>query len=672
MSTTNRAVITVNTEQPSEHVVNPYIFGHFVEDIRDHMDAMLAFVLKDMDFEDEESASGVSAGWHAVTNGKNTEYALEPAAPRHSGHSQRIRVFSADRCYGGVGQQVSVDGGMAYRVNMTARASMELRSAVVELTDRSTGERLARAELALRGHRWYEYEAELIPSRACEQAEFRILISSEEETWRDGMGSGMLWLDHVSMIPSDSMGYVKREVVELTRRLKPGMMRLAGNYISAYHFEDAIGPVLERPNMLNEAWGGWTNKYFGTDEFLQFCRDTDTEPLICVNAGTGTPEEAADWLEYCNGGTDTPFGALRAKNGHPEPYGVKYWEIGNEIYGPWQHGHCTAEEFAHRYNRFADAMKAVDSDIVLLACGDCDPEWNRTVLAISAAKMDMLTLHIYHGFGTVGITPNTPREERYPAVMSFSEVSRAAIGLTEEIIKGNPAYSHVKLAITEYNTMYYPNTIREGRPMEHTLEAAVANAANFNEFIRQSHLVEIGSYSDLVNGWLGGLIRVGDCYADQYRGKETGWSGKNGVVYGTPTFHVMEAYANRDISRVLPVETDCATFDWPSGCKRFGLQPGPLPTLDVTAATDEAGSVLSLFVVNRGLAAVEAELAIGSFAGAAGGANVWELAGDDYETINSVFEPEAVTVQERKLELGDGQPTLAMRPHSVCVVEIRK
>ncbi|GLX68214.1 alpha-L-arabinofuranosidase C-terminal domain-containing protein [Paenibacillus glycanilyticus] len=666
-----RAVITVNTETPSAHRVNPYIFGHFVEDIRDHMDAMLAFTLKDMDFEDEADGRGVSSGWYAVTNGKNTEYALEPAAPRHSGHSQRIRILSADRCYGGIGQRVSVEGGMAYRIHAVARAAIDLRIAACELVDRSTGELLGRAELKLSGHRWQEYKTQMTPSRSCENAEFRILLSSEEETWRDGMGSGMLWLDHVSMLPSDSIGYVKREVVELTKQLKPGMMRIAGNYISAYHFEDAIGPVLERPNMINEAWGGWTNKYFGTDEFLQFCRDTDTEPLICVNAGTGTPEEAAAWLEYCNGSIDTEYGALRALNGHPEPYGVRYWEIGNEIYGSWQHGHCTAEEFAYRYNRFADAMKAVDPDIVLLACGDCDPEWNRTVLDISASKMDMLTIHIYHGFGTVGITPNTSAEERYPAVMSFPEISRTVISKAEHLIRSNPAYSHVKLAITEYNTMYYPNTIREGRPMEHTLEAAVANAANLNEFIRQSHLVEIGSFSDLVNGWLGGCIRVGDCYADQYRGKEAGWSGRSRVVYGTPTFHMMKEYANREISRIVPANADCETFEWPSGSKRFGLEPGPLPALDVAAAVDESGRVLTLFVVNRGLSSIDAELIIGSFADA-GEAKVWELAGDHYETINSVFEPEAVTMREQRLDFGSSKPVLAMRPHSVCVVEVRK
>ncbi|MGG4032399.1 alpha-L-arabinofuranosidase C-terminal domain-containing protein [Paenibacillus cisolokensis] len=666
-----RATIAVDVESVSAHCVNPYIFGHFVEDIRDHMEAMLAFVLKDMDFEDEADIHGVSSGWYPVTDGKNTEYALEPAAPRHSGHSQRIRILSADRCRGGIGQRVSVEGGMTYLLKIVARASVDLRAAVCELADRKTGELLGRAELVLRGHKWRMYELELTSSRTCEDAEFRIMLSAEEESWRDTIGSGTIWLDHVSMLPSDSVGYVKREVVERTRELKPGMMRLAGNYISAYHFEYAIGPVLERPNMINEAWGGWTHKYFGTDEFLRFCRDTDTEPLICVNAGTGTPEEAAAWVEYCNGGTDTEYGALRARNGHPEPYGVKYWEIGNEIYGPWQHGHCTAEQYAHRYNRFADAMKRVDPDIVLLACGDCNPEWNRTLLRISADKLDMLTLHIYHGSATVGITPDTSKEERYPAVVAFPEVSRAIIGRTEELIAGNPAYAHVKLAITEYNTMYYPNTIRQGRPMEHTLEAAVANAANLNEFIRQSHLVQIGSFSDLVNGWLGGCIRVGDGYADQYRGKTAGWSGRSRVVYGTPTFHVMKTYANRQIARVVPVSTNCGTYHWASGSRRYGAEPGPLPVLDVTATLDESGHVLTIFAVNRGLAPVDAELRLGPFADAVE-ATVWELAGEDCETINSVFEPEAIVMRERRVDIAGDRPVLALKPHSVCVLEIRR
>lgn len=243
-----KAAVSIDMQSAGEASIHPYLFGHFVEDIRDHMDAMLAFVLKDMDFEDE-AAGGVSSGWHPVTDGKNTLYALEPAAPRHSGHSQKIRVFGADRCRGGIGQRVSVEGGSTYNVRIVARAMPEVRSFVCELADSRSGELLARSEVALESHNWRTYRFSLTPSRDAEQAEFRLTISSEEEGWRDSTGSGTLWLDHVSMLPSYSRGIVKREIVEMTRRLKPGMMRLAGNHISAYHFEHAIGPDLERPNM---------------------------------------------------------------------------------------------------------------------------------------------------------------------------------------------------------------------------------------------------------------------------------------------------------------------------------------------------------------------------------------------------------------------------------------
>jgi alpha-N-arabinofuranosidase len=667
----NLSTITIDTAAAGEERINPFIFGHFVEDIRDHMDAMLAFTLKDMDFEEEAASHGVSAGWYPVTNGKNTQYSLEPAAPKHSGHSQRIRIFSDDRCYGGIAQRVAVKGGMTYRLRLVARAAIELKALVCELVDPETGDQLGKAELELTNHNWQTYELELTALKSLERAELRLLISSEEEVWRDSTGSGMLWIDHVSMLPEDSVGFVKREVVEMTRQLKPGMMRLAGNYISAYHFEHAIGPVLERPNLVNEAWGGWTNKYFGTDEFLAFCQATDTEPLICVNAGTGTPEEAAAWLEYCNGDESTPYGALRAKNGHPEPYRVRYWEIGNEIYGPWQHGHCTAEQFAERYIRFAEALKRVDPEVVLLACGDVDPAWNRALLSAAAEHIDMLTLHIYHGAATVGIHPGTPKEARYTAVSSFPEVSRAIIGQADELVNSDTRYGHIKLAITEYNTMYYPNTIRKGLPNEHTLEAAVANAANLNEFIRQSKLVQIGSYSDLVNGWLGGCIRVGDHYADQYRGKVAGWSGKSQSVYGTPTYHVMQLYANRPIASVVPVQTECGSYPWEGSRPEFGLAASPLPTLDVAACLDDSKQVLTVFVVNRGLEPEEVDIHALAFEQEQ--ATLWEIGADDYEVINSVFEPERILAAEKSLAIpNDGHLRVRLRPHSVNVLELRR
>ncbi|WP_248925962.1 alpha-L-arabinofuranosidase C-terminal domain-containing protein [Paenibacillus hamazuiensis] len=666
----SKATVQIDAASILPGRINPYIFGHFVEDIRDHMDAMLAFVLKDMDFEDE-AVNGVSSGWYPITNGKNTQFALEPAAPRHSGHSQKIRLFSADQCMAGIGQRISVKGNVEYKVRMVARAALEIRRLRCEIAIPHTDNILCYADVELTSHNWREYSFAFTPAASAEQAEFRLSFSSEGASWKDSTASGIVWLDHVSMLPTDSVGIVKKEVVDMTRALNPGMMRIAGNYISAYHFEHAIGPDLERPNMINEAWGGWTNKYFGTDEFLAFCRATSTEPLICVNAGSGTPEEAVQWLEYCNGNEHTAFGALRIKNGYELPYGVKYWEIGNEIYGPWQVGHCSAEQYAHRYLSFAKAMKATDPNIILMACGEVNSEWIKTVLDIAGEYMDYLTLHIYHGFPTVGIDPNTPKKERYEAMVSFPEITRHIVNEASELIRSHDKHRHVKLAITEYNTMYYPNTIRKGLPMEHTLESAVANAANLNEYIRQASMIEIGSYSDLVNGWLGGCIRVGDHYADQYRGKLPGWSGKSLTVYGTPTYHVMKLYANRDIARTVASNVICGTFSVTAKNNPFGAKLDELPVLDVVTCLSESGDTLTLFAVNRGLEPVQAEISVDAF-NMSPDVTMWEMSGDDYEAINSVFTPDQMICRETKLRSGEGRMSCRLNAHSVYVLEMKR
>lgn len=665
------ATITIDCGRTSEHTVNPYLFGHFVEDIRDHMEAMLAHPLKDMDFESEaETKREVSGSWRTFTNGRNTRYALESPAPRHSGRAQRIRVLSDDEADAGIAQKAALKGPMAYEVRLVARASVELRYLFVDAVDRRTEELLGRTRIELAGHNWREYEARLPVSRECADAEIRVYVPAEHPRWRDHVSTGMLWLDHVSLLPEDHVGFVKREVVERARDLNAGMMRLAGNYISAYHWEQGVGPVLERPVLFNEAWGGWTNKYFGTDEFIRFCRELQVEPLICVNDGSGTPEEAAEWIEYCNGGIDTPMGALRAANGHPEPYGVRYWEVGNEVWGEWQVGTCSADSFAERYLRFARAMKKADPSIALLACGHTDPDWNRAVLDIAGEQMDYLTLHLYHGYGRFGMNRDTPAEDRYKAIAAFSEWTRDDIRRTAEQIRSDPKHRHVKLAITEYNTMYYPNTIRRGLPNEHTLGAAVANAANLNEMLRNSDLVHIGSFSDLVNGWLGGCIRVGDYYADQYCGKEAGWSGKPLTVYGTPTYEVMKLYANRGIRRMLHVDTACGTFSVQAP-KPAPIALDGLPDLDVAACANEDGSVVTVFVVNRSLREVKAELRLNAFE-SSGTATVYEITGDSFDDINSVFEPERIACASRTVSAEAWESGYPLRPASVYAFEFKK
>ncbi|WP_284645866.1 alpha-L-arabinofuranosidase C-terminal domain-containing protein [Paenibacillus silviterrae] len=664
------AKIKVNANQVGQSKINPYLFGHFVEDIRDHMEAMLAYPLSDMDFESTDSPyRGLSGSWRPFTNGKSTVYALEPAATLHSGHSQMVRIYSDDDGYAGISQAVAVKKDEeGYRLAVYARASVEIKYVAAEIVDQMSGEVLGRARIDLVSHYWKHYEARLPVLRDCERAEFRLYVPSEHARWLDHVSTGLLWLDHISLLPSDSVGNVRKEVVDLTRNLNAGMMRLAGNYISAYHWRQAVGPEYERPCVINEAWGGWTNKYFGTDEFIQFCRELKVEPLICVNDGSGTPEEAAEWVEYCNGDTDTPMGRLRAANGHAEPYGVKYWEIGNEVWGPWQVGHCSAEQFAERYTRFAKAMKAVDPGIKLLACGDTKMEWNKPLLEQAAEHMDYLTLHLYHGYNRFGMNRSTPQEERYKAIVSYPEWTRESLWQLRDMFASDQRYAHLKVAITEYNTMYYPNTIRKGLPNEHTLEAAVANAANLNELIRNSDMVEIGSFSDLVNGWLGGCIRVGDYYADQFRGKISGSSGKSLTVYGTPTYHVMAMYANRDLGYVVHSEAECGSFQVKSP-----LPGAPemehLPNLDVVACTNEPGDKLTVFIVNRSLEETVTDVQLNGFA-ASGTARLLELTAEDYEAINSVHAPDAVVSIVHELPFANSQVQCHLKAASVYVLEI--
>ncbi|MEM3883258.1 MAG: hypothetical protein QXO23_07770, partial [Candidatus Methanomethyliaceae archaeon] len=130
------------------------------------------------------------------------------------------------------------------------------------------------------------------------------------------------------------------DVAGAVRNIKCSLLRWpGGNFASAYHWMDGVGPIGERPQHINYIWGGFEPNRFGTDEFLEYCWLVGAAPYITINLGTGTLDEALHWLEYCNLDTPTKYAILRKKNGHAEPYKVRYWGIGNEVYGEWQVGH---------------------------------------------------------------------------------------------------------------------------------------------------------------------------------------------------------------------------------------------------------------------------------------------------------------------------------------------
>jgi len=190
-----------------------------------------------------------------------------------------------------------------------------------------------------------------------------------------GSGAGDFHIGAVALMPADNLDGFRPEIIAQLRQLHSGFWRLpGGNFISDFNWYDSVGPRDKRPPDFDYAWNAMQTNDVGMDEFMTFCKLIGVEPYITVNAGFGDAHSAAQEVEYMNGAATTPMGAERARNGHPEPYHVKFWDIGNEPYGPWQLGRTDLKYYLLKHNEFAKAMRAADPSITLLASGSMPEE----------------------------------------------------------------------------------------------------------------------------------------------------------------------------------------------------------------------------------------------------------------------------------------------------------
>ena len=174
-----------------------------------------------------------------------------------------------------------------------------------------------------------------------------------------------------------------------------------GNYVSNHRWEDSVGPVEERPVRLDLAWKALDPNQFGIKEFMDWCQKVGTEPMMALNLGTRGIDEAKDLVEYCNHPGGTALSELRKSHGSEAPYNIKMWCLGNEMDGPWQVGHKTAEEYGRLASEVGKALKLFDPSLELVACGSSSsnmptfPEWEETVLDHTWEIADYLSLHMY-------------------------------------------------------------------------------------------------------------------------------------------------------------------------------------------------------------------------------------------------------------------------------------
>jgi alpha-L-arabinofuranosidase len=312
---------------------------------------------------------------------------------------------------------------------------------------------------------------------------------------------------------SDANGF-RKDVMDEVRQMGVPIIRYpGGNFVSGYNWLDGVGPKQDRPRVLDKAWNSLNTNQFGTNEFMAWCKDVGTEPLMGLNLGTGTPEQAAALVEYCNVEKGTRWSDLRRKHGVAQPYNVKHWCLGNEMDGPWQIGHVTATEYGLKAQDAARQMRYVDPSLQLIACGSSGPgmptylEWDREVLEQCYDYVDALSLHRYVG--------NTAEETgsdsaKYMAMnLSMEKQIKETLAVCDLVQGHKRSPKRLWLSFDEWNVWY---RARSGDAMTghgteaphlleeiYNLEDALLVGGILNSLIRNADRVKLACLAQLVN-----------------------------------------------------------------------------------------------------------------------------------------------------------------------------
>ncbi len=314
--------------------------------------------------------------------------------------------------------------------------------------------------------------------------------------------------------PTADADGMRGDVADLVRALNVPFVRYpGGNFVSAYNWEDGVGPRENRPTRLDLAWHTSESNQVGLHEFHDWCRTVGTEMMLAINLGSRGLDEARNFVEYVNGPTGSYWGDLRRSHGRAEPFDCRLWCLGNEMDGPWQVGHKTADEYGRLANEVAKTLRAFDKSLELIVCGSSNsdmktyPEWERIVLEHTYEAVDHISLHMYFANRT-GNTAN------YLALNHKLDSYIGTVAATINLVKSNKRSKHdVTISFDEWNVWYHSNEQdrailagAEGWPHAprllediYNFEDALQVALILNTFIRRSDVVRIACIAQLVN-----------------------------------------------------------------------------------------------------------------------------------------------------------------------------
>ena len=456
---------------------------------------------------------------------------------------------------------------------------------------------------------------------------------------------------------ADADGFRKDILAEVRQLGVPIIRYPGGNFVSGYNWLDGVGPKKGRPRVLNLASNSIESNQFGTNEFLTWCRAVGTEPLLAVNLGTGTPERAANLVEYCNVESGTRWSDLRRQHGFEKPYKIKYWCLGNEMDGPWQLGHIPAKEYGLKARDAALQMRTLDPSIKLVACGSSEVgmptylEWDRQTLEECYDDVDAISLHHYFGNGPAETGGDS---SKFMAInLTMDRQIEEIIAVCDMVRGRKKSKKQFWLSFDEWNVWYRKNTEADmngqGKEAPHlveevyNLEDALVVGGLIITLLRHSDRVRLACLAQLIND-IAPLVTNTESVLRQTIYYPYSWALKYGRGNALNLVVESESYEVPEIGRV--------------------------PYFDVGATFDPENSSTTLFILNRDLVKTHELEVIWREGAPTRVAECQVMTGPDLKAYNSFEAPKRVIPQQLEPPKAGAHMSFQVPAHSFTVAHL--
>jgi len=478
------------------------------------------------------------------------------------------------------------------------------------------------------------------------------LIYGQFLSRRRGVADGALY--NPAHPDADETG-LRRAVVTAIEESAPTIIRWPGGCTgTSYDWRDGIGPRDARPRTIDAHFGYDVGNGFGTVEFAAFCRRIGAAPHLNLNTGTGNLKDALEWIEYTNFTTNSKWANLRRTHGHDEPFGVRYWQIGNENYGPWEIGQQSPREYAVMAREWAKAIKKLDPALQVLAVGGSEarsgsPAWDVAVLEEAWGHIDYLTAHRYWNFNS------GEGRDNYDAIAGAGYIEEQTIsalgGLIALIAREKRSVRRPRLAFTEWNArdQRQQEMSATWRPTDtqYRLVDALAAAGFLNALQRQCNIVGLATVAQSIN--VVGLLLV----TPEHIVRET--------VYWA-------CLMQRHHSGPEAVDTRVECGGYSTECE--GRTIAGIPYLDVSATRDEANKRLFISIVNRHRTEEAVTRIRLRDALSAGEMMLYQLGHDNPLARNTLDAPNRIVPIQSVLDRVGAESEVALPPHSYSILEM--